>query len=79
MPKYHLDEISRLDDIEAMITTTQGLLKRLNLPELETSQTCMVDTLREVRAARVSLEAKWKLADNSAHQASEHRNASSTP
>lgn len=64
MPKYHLDEVARLDDIEALITTTQDLVRRLNVSELGASARCLADSLHEVRQARAVLIAKWRALDS---------------
>lgn len=68
MPKYHQGEVSRLDDIEALITTTQEMVRRMNLQELTSSMRCISDALKEVREARGVLISKWRQID-SGHRA----------
>lgn len=59
MPRYHRDNISRLEDIEGLLVTTQSLLSRLWDDELKVTKKCLCSSLRELRAARRELLSKW--------------------
>lgn len=63
MPNYHVDKISRLEDIESLLVTAQGLAVRLADPELDEARRCIRCALDEVREARNLLTAKWKQED----------------
>lgn len=60
MPKYHLDNVSRIEDIEGLLTTALGLASRLPDEELNDAKACLRSTLSELRAAKVKLITKWR-------------------
>jgi hypothetical protein len=63
MPRFHQDSVSRLDDIEALLTTAQGLAKRLSESEMKSTQRYLLYTLSELREARSALVKRWKADD----------------
>lgn len=63
MPNYHVDKISRLEDIESLLVTAQGLAVRLTDPELDEARRCIRCALEEVRDAKNVLTEKWQQED----------------
>jgi hypothetical protein len=63
MPRFHQESISRLDDIEALLTVAQDLARRLSESEIKSTQRYLVYTLSELREARFALIKRWKADD----------------
>jgi hypothetical protein len=63
VPTYYTDKISRLEDIESLLITAQGLAARLLDSELNEARRCIRSALDEVRNAEKALAEKWKRLD----------------
>lgn len=60
MPKYHNDNVARIEDIENLLTTAQGLVSRLHDDELQVTKDRLRGVLSELRTAKTRLIAKWR-------------------
>jgi hypothetical protein len=60
MAGYYHDNISRLEDIEALLVTAQSIVHRLSDDELQVTKSCIRQALSELRAAQSNLDKKWK-------------------
>lgn len=58
MSRYNSDSFLRLDDIEGLLVTAQGLASRLTDSELDDTKNCIRNALAELRAARQRLDTK---------------------
>jgi hypothetical protein len=63
VPTHYTDKISRLEDIESLLITAQGLAARLLDSELNEARRCIRSALDEVRNAEKKLAEKWKRSD----------------
>ena len=63
MSNYHSDTLARLEDIEGLLLTAQGLAFRLNDEELDEARRCIRHALDEVRDAKGVLIEKWRVQD----------------
>jgi hypothetical protein len=63
MSNYHSDNLARLEDIEGLLLTAQGLAFRLNDEELDEARRCIRHALDEVRDAKGVLIEKWRVQD----------------
>lgn len=59
MPRYHQDNVSRLEDIEGLLVTAQNLASRFPDEELQATKDCISKSLAELRAAQRSLVVRW--------------------
>lgn len=57
MQTPHAKMLEKLDDLEALLITAEGLAGRINLQELAGTTTCIRDTLMEIRRIRKTMEA----------------------
>lgn len=56
MAVSHAKTIEKLDDLEALLITAEGLADRIKLAELSGTASCIRDTLSEIRRVRQALE-----------------------
>lgn len=64
MPKYHRDEVSKLEDIEALLVTARDLVARFHLQQLDGTAQSIRDALSSMRAAKTELVSEWRASDN---------------
>ncbi|MGQ2906289.1 MAG: hypothetical protein ACT6RL_21820 [Neoaquamicrobium sediminum] len=57
MQTLHVKMLEKLDDLEALLITAEGLAGRINLKELTGTVSCIRDTLSEIRRIRKAMEA----------------------
>lgn len=60
MPKFHRDNVSRIEDIEGLLSTARDLLSRLSEAELHNAKQSVRSALQELRTAKQQLVIKWK-------------------
>ena len=63
MSQYNRDRISRLEDLEALMTTARDLAARMTDQELDDTRECIGSALTEIRQAQQSLLSKWNCHD----------------
>lgn len=66
MPHRHRDELSKLDDVEALVTTARDLVTRFKEPDLRDVGLLLHQALRRLDDARLAKIARWKR-ERSAH------------
>ncbi|MHB2265636.1 hypothetical protein [Aliihoeflea sp. PC F10.4] len=64
MPKFHRDEVSKLEDIEALLVTARDLSERFKLHQLDETTRAIRNTLATLRVAKNDLVEEWWAMDN---------------
>lgn len=65
MPRFHKDEVSKLEDIEALLVTARDLAERFSTPQLSDTAQSIRATLATLRKAKSKLIEEWRASDNS--------------
>jgi hypothetical protein len=65
MPRFHKDEVAKLEDIEALLVTARDLVERFHMKQLEGTAQSIKETLSTMRSAKAGLIADWRASDNS--------------
>lgn len=64
MPRFHRDEVTKLEDIEALLVTARDLADRFKCPKLATTAGSIRTSLATLRTAKSDLIAEWRASDN---------------
>jgi hypothetical protein len=64
MPRYHRDEIAKLDDIEALLMTARDLADRFKCPKLSGAAGSIRASLATLRIAKSELIDDWRASDD---------------
>lgn len=67
MPRFHKDEVAKLEDIEALLVTARDLAERFTIPQLSDTGQSIRDTLATLRTAKSKLIDEWRASDNRVH------------
>lgn len=60
MPHNHRDELSKLEDIEALLITAKQLALRFRGPELQAAAASIENVLGQIREARGTMIEGWQ-------------------
>lgn len=63
MPRYHRDELAKLDDIEVLLITARDLALRFRERDVHEVTVGIQTALGDLRSARITLIDRWRLAD----------------
>lgn len=64
MPRFHKDEVAKLEDIEALLVTARDLAERFHIPQLDETCRSIRSTLVTLRATKSELINEWRARDN---------------
>jgi hypothetical protein len=64
MPKFHKDEVARLEDIEALLVTARDLADRFHLSKLAGTSSSIPTALMTLRSAKTELIDEWRATDS---------------
>lgn len=66
MPRFHKDEVTKLEDIEALLVTARDLAERFTIPQLSDTGEAIRNTLATLRRAKSKLIDEWRASDSHA-------------
>lgn len=64
MPRYHKDEVAKLEDIEALLITARDLVERFHIGQLDGTAQSIRTSLATLRVAKANLIDEWRASDN---------------